>query len=559
LRGHSLLEGEAARSRPEVKPPPAASQVILPLEVCQYCHTSYLIERCHARFPSMNTKSVVSAVRRALLGCFCLLIASQSVRGAITALSVTGPSVIEPGQSVVFNYRLQGQNSVTSTVAVVFYLAEATATQAPVTGVKSERIGGIQAPLAFQALIGGFPYYQANVSALPATLTAPQELTDSSWSTTVRFKGSIPPGNYRVIMTVAGTSPPTYAYYPVTVEPMTITGFTPSSAIIGQSIQISGAHLDRATQVFINGAEVYSFDRFYSSTSKTITATVPSGATVTGKVEVRNAVQSPVLSSANFSLRLPDITLPANPSWNNARYVLSHSDGVLASTPIKCLLKNSGTLQASNSSLVVLYLDNVLWDATTVAAPIAVGAQQILTFGVPPLSAGNHTLKVVADESTILNRELDETNNTLIVNFTVTLHPVDAWRTQNFPAGDLNDPAKEATVYGDNADPDGDGWSNLWEYHLGSSPTSPGDQQAGPFLSTNLNGQPVISYRRTSGAPAMTVRPEISSTLQSGAWSTPSGYTTSVNPEGATDLVTFQLNSPQGSRFFTRLNATRIY
>ena len=46
------------------------------------------------------------------------------------------------------------------------------------------------------------------------------------------------------------------------------------------------------------------------------------------------------------------------------------------------------------------------------------------------------------------------------------------WRTQHFAAADLADPAKEATVWGDEADPDGDGLANLVEMATGSTPTS---------------------------------------------------------------------------------------
>ncbi len=40
------------------------------------------------------------------------------------------------------------------------------------------------------------------------------------------------------------------------------------------------------------------------------------------------------------------------------------------------------------------------------------------------------------------------------------------WQSDQFAAADLNDPSKEATVWGRRADPDGDGWANEFEFYL---------------------------------------------------------------------------------------------
>jgi hypothetical protein len=51
------------------------------------------------------------------------------------------------------------------------------------------------------------------------------------------------------------------------------------------------------------------------------------------------------------------------------------------------------------------------------------------------------------------------------------------WRVQQFPAADLADPAKEATVWGDEADADGDGFSTIIEMALGTSPVNAASKQ----------------------------------------------------------------------------------
>ncbi len=52
----------------------------------------------------------------------------------------------------------------------------------------------------------------------------------------------------------------------------------------------------------------------------------------------------------------------------------------------------------------------------------------------------------------------------------VVLTPVQSWRAAHFSAAELGDPGLEATVWGNDADPDADGSPNLMEYATGSDP-----------------------------------------------------------------------------------------
>ena len=55
-------------------------------------------------------------------------------------------------------------------------------------------------------------------------------------------------------------------------------------------------------------------------------------------------------------------------------------------------------------------------------------------------------------------------------NGLLSLGGIDGWRMTYFSRADLMDIKKEATEWGDEADPDGDGLKNLFEYALGSNP-----------------------------------------------------------------------------------------
>jgi hypothetical protein len=87
--------------------------------------------------------------------------------------------------------------------------------------------------------------------------------------------------------------------------------------------------------------------------------------------------------------------------------------------------------------------------------------------------------------------------------------PYDEWKAANFTAAELNDPS----ISGDNADPDGDGRSNLLEYAMGSNPrVSDAPTNDEPVYSISGN-QLVITYVRNVGAPDLIYRVEVSTDM----------------------------------------------
>ena len=74
----------------------------------------------------------------------------------------------------------------------------------------------------------------------------------------------------------------------------------------------------------------------------------------------------------------------------------------------------------------------------------------------------------------------------------------DQWVQGNFSAPEQADP----TVSGPNADPDGDGWSNLFEFAFGSAPTINGNRPSPLEATTESIGNDqyfVVSYTRAGG------------------------------------------------------------
>jgi len=96
-----------------------------------------------------------------------------------------------------------------------------------------------------------------------------------------------------------GTSGRSPAPGPAPSTAPTITGFTPSSGVVGSSVTVNGTNLTGATAVSFNGTAA----TFQVSSATQIAATVPAGAT-SGKISVVTS-NGGASSAANFSVTLP--------------------------------------------------------------------------------------------------------------------------------------------------------------------------------------------------------------------------------------------------------------
>jgi hypothetical protein len=148
--------------------------------------------------------------------------------------------------------------------------------------------------------------------------------------------------------------------------------------------------------------------------------------------------------------------------------------------------------------------------------------------------------------------------------------PLQIWRAQYFSAADLADPAKEATVWGNSANPDGDPLSNLQEYAFGTNPNNNASGPGGITYADGIitqRGQPVISitntdtsvdFRAVFGRRKDWVAAGLSYTVQfsadMSAWedsvTTPTVVASDADMDAVTVPYPFFLNSGEKAQFF---------
>jgi hypothetical protein len=112
-------------------------------------------------------------------------------------------------------------------------------------------------------------------------------------------------------------------------------------------------------------------------------------------------------------------------------------------------------------------------------------------FSGTPDAVGQYTISVVAT---------DEDGASVTNSFGITVSPsysssLQNWRISQFGAEAVADPGQQG-LWGDSADPDGDGQNNLMEYLFGTDPLNSGDSTL--QISANTDGTFNVSYRGRS-------------------------------------------------------------
>lgn len=187
---------------------------------------------------------------------------------------------------------------------------------------------------------------------------------------------------------------------------------------------------------------------------------------------------------------------------------------------------------------------------------LAAGTQASFEIGFDPETAG----PVVSSLQFHANLPHGAPHHATLLGESVFLaSEVAAWRQSRFTSDELENPILEATVWGDLADPDGDGLPNLLEYAIGTDPRAPG---AAPAALVVDDTEPsarrlMLTYTRQKRASAagLVYRVEWSDTLAPDSWSELTVEETIASTSDTTETVNASVpaNSP---RRFLRLRVT---
>lgn len=131
--------------------------------------------------------------------------------------------------------------------------------------------------------------------------------------------------------------------------------------------------------------------------------------------------------------------------------------------------------------------------------------------------------------------------------------PIDTWLSSNFTAQELSVPS----IYGDNADPDGDGIPNLVEYAVGGSPLlSNAPLLPQVSLQNTIGGEEMmtLSYQKSKTAEGVVLEPQVSENLVD--WTAVSSTTTG-NEDALKIEFTASASKGTAPKKFMRLSVRR--
>lgn len=137
--------------------------------------------------------------------------------------------------------------------------------------------------------------------------------------------------------------------------------------------------------------------------------------------------------------------------------------------------------------------------------------------------------------------------------------PYDAWQRDHFSDADLADPAKELTIWGGNADPDGDGASNILEYARGTDPNS--SLMKADTVKVISGGKIQVVFRIRADDPELGYTFEATDDLSSAQWSSDVfqevGGRVSDPEDGSYQFITMEADPGILSKVFARLRVSR--
>jgi hypothetical protein len=186
----------------------------------------------------------------------------------------------------------------------------------------------------------------------------------------------------------------------------------------------------------------------------------------------------------------------------------------------------------------------------TVVAPLAALNTTLASAGGVTYTSrsdfsGTETLVVTVNDNGFSGAGGAKTDTEIIPIQVAGANRLQAWRASYFIAADLQDPAKEATVWGDLADPDNDGRLNLMEFALGLNPLGSEPQEFAfvtQIVSDTGNRYLTLTFNARMNEPTLQYIPEVSP--DGTTWSATAQRTANLPVNSEFAQVTYQDSVP---------------
>ncbi|PYI88063.1 MAG: hypothetical protein DME26_04240 [Verrucomicrobia bacterium] len=167
--------------------------------------------------------------------------------------------------------------------------------------------------------------------------------------------------------------------------------------------------------------------------------------------------------------------------------------------------------------------------------------------------SGTETLVVTANDNGFSGAGGARTDTKNILIQIAGSSSLDRWRTSYFSSTDLQDPTKEATLWGDLADPDNDGRNNLMEFALGLNPLGSEPQDTvlvSGTVNSGGNQYLTLTFNSRINEPLLQYLVEVSA--DNATWSTTAQRVSNTPINSDFERVTWQDTvpiTPQAARF----------
>ena len=289
--------------------------------------------------------------------------------------------------------------------------------------------------------------------------------------------------------------------------------------------------------------------------------------------QTTNLVVNLVSSDTSEATVPASVTIPANQT--NATFAVAAVDDLVSDGPASVTI--TATAGSLSATAAITVTDNEpLLDGVTPGAPN--GGDNSVWIGQLRSGALNQPALFRLGSNNPVWLSVDPTNGVLSGtpsssgNFTITLERTNSLgeiATQTFLLTVQN--ASSTTNFSDwisiypvltgtnaslDADPDGDGRSNLMEYYLGLNPTQTGSDSGSMTMSNGISNTFSMTFRRAKGVTGVTAAVEAAGNLTS-AWGT-NGVQETVVDKGTHEEVTATVtNAPGETRKFMRLKVSQ--